>query len=90
MSEAKRSKKKALIVASIAGLLAVSGVVLTGSPAHAADDACYGVNKCKGTGACGGKGHGCAGKNGCAGKGWIHQDAETCISDGGSLKPIEE
>ena len=91
MSEVKKSKKKALIAASMAGLLAVSGVALTLSPAHAAGDKCYGVNKCKGQGECGAKGHSCAGKNECSAKGWVTtQDADTCVKQGGTLQAAAE
>lgn len=91
MSEVKVNKKKALVAASVAGLLALSGMVLSTSPAQAAGDKCYGVNKCHGTGACGGKGHACAGKNACGGQGWLEIDAETCLKiNGGSLTPAEE
>lgn len=88
MSEVQMSKKKALIAASMAGLLAVSGVAMIVSPAFAEEGSkCYGVNKCKGTGECGGKGSSCAGQNECAGKGWITQDAATCVNQGGTLEP---
>jgi uncharacterized membrane protein len=58
----KMNKKKALLAASVAGLIAVAGVAVATS-AHAEDAAikCAGANACKGTGACGGKGSACAG-----------------------------
>lgn len=80
------SKKKALIAASIAGLMtvAVSGAATN---AIAADNKpCYGVNACKGTGDCGGKGYSCAGKNACKGQGFIELPADVCTRiNGGSL-----
>ena len=85
----KNNKKKVLVAASIAGLLALSGVAVTPT-AHAAGDKCYGVNKCAGTGACGGVGHSCAGQNSCKGKGWLEIDSDTCLKiEGGSLKSAE-
>lgn len=87
----KKSKKRSLIVASIAGLMVVTGAAIANaSSSHATADACYGVNQCKGTGACGGKTHGCAGKNACKGQGWVHMDNDECLAiEGGSLTPIE-
>lgn len=86
------AKKRALIAASVAGLIAAGAAGLTQS-AQAADEAqapCYGVNKCKGTGDCGGKSHGCAGKNECGGKGYIELDKDDCLKiQGGSLTPLE-
>ncbi|MSR77212.1 MAG: hypothetical protein EXS63_03150 [Candidatus Omnitrophica bacterium] len=94
MSESQKTKKYAMLAASIAGIMAVCGTV---SLAYADDMAmdskdgvsCYGVNACKGQGACGGKGHGCAGENSCKGKGWIKaENKEACLKmEGGSLKP---
>ncbi len=74
--------KRALLAASLAGLVVASGAAAFGTDAQAADGEkvpCYGINKCKGTGDCGGKGHGCAGKNECAGAGYISLDKETCL-----------
>ncbi len=74
--------KRALLAASLAGLVVVAGVVTSGATAQAADGEkvpCYGINKCKGAGDCGGKGHSCAGKNECAGAGSIMLDKETCL-----------
>lgn len=90
----KSKKKKALLAASVAGLMAMSGVAVIGAGnAHAGSDGmehCYGINACKGTGACGGKGHSCAGKNGCEGAGFINVPEGTCTKiKGGSLTPIE-
>jgi len=85
------AKKRALIAASVAGLMAAAAV----GTAHGAEGAaapagkkvpCYGINKCKGTGDCGGKGHGCAGKNACEGKGYINLSKDDCLRiKGGSL-----
>ena len=86
------AKKRALIAASVAGLLAAGAAGVTHS-AQAADEGkvpCYGINKCKGTGDCGGKGHGCAGKNECGGKGYINLSKEDCLRiKDGSLTPAE-
>jgi uncharacterized membrane protein len=83
----KISKKKMLVTASVAGLLAVSGAVLPHTAAFAADVHCHGVNACKGVGDCGGKGHGCAGKNSCKGEGWVgFPSEELCSKVGGTVK----
>ena len=83
----ERKVRRALVAASVAGLLASAGAIV-GQSAQAqegADDhdeakvACYGINKCKGTGDCGGKGHGCAGKNACSGQGYIDLDKDVCL-----------
>lgn len=89
MTKSNQSTKKALVAASLAGLLAVTGAsLLNNPPAQAAGDHCYGVNKCKGTGDCGGKGHSCAGMNECKGQGWLEIDSDTCLKiQGGRLSP---
>ncbi|MDP3702963.1 MAG: hypothetical protein Q8R78_01025 [Candidatus Omnitrophota bacterium] len=86
-------KQRALLAASVAGILAAltSGAVgVQGAGAHEDADekttACYGINKCAGTGDCGGKGYSCAGKNGCKGQGFIELDKDTCLRiEGGRL-----
>ena len=87
----KRSKKKALVAASVAGLLTVAGVASLASTVFAEGDKvpCYGANKCKGTGDCGGKGHGCAGKNECKGQGYVDANSkDACLAmEGGRLTP---
>ncbi len=86
------AKKRALIAASVAGLMAAAaaGSAQTVQAAEEGKVPCYGVNKCKGTGDCGGKGHGCAGKNACEGKGYIELSKEDCLRiKGGSLTPLE-
>ena len=86
------AKKRALIAASVAGLMAAGAAAVT-QPAQAVDAGkvpCYGINKCKGTGDCGGKGHGCAGKNSCEGQGYVNLAKEDCLRiKGGSLTPAE-
>jgi len=84
-------KKKKIIAASVAGLLAVAAPLVMTSSAFAEGVPCYGINKCAKTGDCGGKGHGCAGKNACEGKGYISlPDKDTCLKiKGGSLTPLE-
>lgn len=86
----KANKKKALLAASVAGLMAMTGFAMLPATAYA-DVHCYGVNGCKGQGECGGKGHGCAGHNACKGQGWVNvADEQTCLSmEGGSLTPAE-
>lgn len=74
-------KQRALLAASVAGLIASAGVGFTGT-AQAAEEGkvpCYGINKCKGTGACGGAGHSCAGQNGCEGQAYLELEKETCL-----------
>lgn len=88
------AKKRALIAASVAGLVAAASAAVP-QAAQAADEGgkvpCYGVNKCKGSGDCGGKGHGCAGKNECAGKGYLSLSKEDCLRiQNGSLTPPAE
>ena len=88
-------KSRALVAASVAGLLAAAGTLWAGATAHAhmGDDTgtvpCYGINKCKGAGECGGKGHGCAGKNECAGQGYIELEKDTCLKIQGGRLTIE-
>ena len=74
--------QRALVAASVAGLLAAAGAAGFGRQAQADDTGkvpCYGINKCKGTGDCGGKGHSCSGKNDCAGHGYLKLEKETCL-----------
>ena len=85
-------KKRALIAASVAGLMAAAAAGMA-QTAQAADEGkvpCYGINKCKGAGDCGGKGHGCAGKNSCEGQGYVNLVKEDCLRiKGGSLTSLE-
>jgi uncharacterized membrane protein len=79
------AKNNAVLLAAVAGLLAVGAVATT---ATAADEGgkvkCYGANSCKGTGACSGAGHGCAGKNACKGQGFVEVDSkEACMKMAG-------
>ncbi len=86
--ESKR--QRALLAASVAGLLAAGAWAAT---AHANEEAgdsgtapCYGINKCKGSGDCGAKGNSCSGKNACKGQGFIELDKDDCLRiQGGSL-----
>ena len=81
-------KKKMLIAASVAGLIATAGTGFL-SQAYAAQgelEHCYGINACKGMGACGGKGNSCAGKNACKGQGYVDVARGSCMKiAGGSL-----
>ena len=84
-------KKRAMIAASVAGLLAAVSVI-GATAAQAADEKlvpCYGINKCKGAGDCGGKaGNACAGKNACKGAGFVKLSEKDCLRiEGGSLTP---
>ncbi len=87
-------KKRALIAASMAGLLTAASLAVT-QTAQAKDKdtdevACYGINACKGKGDCGGKGHSCAGKNECKGKGYVEVHKDKCLKiSGGSLTPVD-
>jgi uncharacterized membrane protein len=81
------AKNNKVLLAAVAGLLAVGAVTTT---AGAADEAkggkvkCYGANSCKGTGACAGAGHGCAGKNACKGQGVVEVESkEACMKMAG-------
>ena len=84
-------KSRALLAASVAGLMMAAGLASSGSAAQAAEGEkapCYGINKCKGAGDCGGKAHSCSGQNECAGHGFIKLDKETCLKiQGGRLTP---
>ena len=87
-------KQRALLAASVAGILAVGGMLGLGQTVSAEGEGekahCYGVNKCKGTGDCGGKGHACAGKNACKGQGFIQIPENACMRiEGGTLTPPE-
>ena len=86
----KKNKKQALLAASVAGLLAVTGaVMLLPAAAHAEEVPCYGANACKGTGACHGEKNGCAGQNACKGQGYLKVESkDACLAmQGGSLTP---
>ena len=85
-------KQRALLAASVAGILATITAGAASPQASAHEDAneetapCYGINKCKGVGACGGKGHSCAGQNACKGQGYIELEKEDCLRiEGGRL-----
>ena len=81
------SKKKMLIAASIAGLMAAASAQASDMPSAGGENVpCYGINACKGTGDCGGKGYSCAGKNACKGQGFIKLPSDICTRiNGGSL-----
>lgn len=90
-------KSKALLVAALAGFLALPAVV-SAEDQKTPDDGdkvpCWGVNKCKGVGACSAEGcraHGCHGSNECRRKGFLRIDAETCLKiQGGRLTKVAE
>ena len=87
----ERKRQRALVAASVAGLLAAAGSAWWSQPAQAQDDDvesahCYGINKCKGTGDCGGKTHSCHGQNDCKSQGYIDLNKEDCLRiEGGRL-----
>lgn len=83
---AKMNKKKALLAASVAGLMAIAGVSALSANVYAEDVNCVGVNACKGMGDCGGKNSSCAGKNACKGQGWVKLPSkEVCVKVGGTV-----
>ena len=87
MTDRKKSKKQALLAASVAGLLALAGTLAQAGVVYA-DVQCGGVNGCKGQGECGGKGSSCAGKNECKGQGWVTKATEAdCTQAGGTVVP---
>lgn len=83
-------KKRALVAASVAGLMAVAAPLVMAGTAFADKVPCYNINACAKMGDCGGKGHSCAGKNACAKQGYILlPDKDTCLKiQGGSLTPV--
>ena len=83
---ATSNRKKALLAASIAGLMTMATTVAATQAQAAEAVPCYGINACKGTGDCGGKGYSCAGKNACKGQGFIQLQADVCTRiEGGKL-----
>ncbi len=81
-----KSKKKAFLAASVAGLLVVAGTLASSGNVFAEDVKCDGGNACAGQGACGGKNHACAGINSCKGQGWIKTaTADECTKLGGTV-----
>lgn len=82
------NKKKMLLAASVAGLVAAA--MTAAAPAQAEDVKCYGVNKCKGTGDCGGKGSSCHGTNACKGHGWLSMPEDVCLKIEGGRLTAEE
>jgi len=79
-----KNKKKSLLAASVAGLLAVAGTMVAPSVSYA-DGNCQVATVCAGKGACGGADHACAGKNACKGQGWVKvtADGAACEAIGG-------
>ena len=86
-------KTRSLLVAALAGALALPAAVRAQDSNAAPDDGdkkpCWGVNKCKGTGDCGSEGcrhSGCHGSNACKGQGFLRINPDTCLKiQGGSL-----
>ena len=81
-------KQRALLAASVAGLIAALGMSSGARQAQADEHGgeapgdtvpCYGINKCQGTGSCSGPGHSCHGQNACEGQGYIDLSADDCL-----------
>ncbi|HEY2796512.1 MAG TPA: hypothetical protein VGK26_01370 [Thermoanaerobaculia bacterium] len=91
MNASKSSRT--LLVAALAGMLALPAVLSAQGQKPAPDDGdkkpCWGVNKCKGLGDCGAEGcrnSGCHGSNACKGQGFLRINPDTCLKiRGGSL-----
>lgn len=85
--------RRSLLVAALAGALALPVALRAEDPKTAPDDGdrkpCWGINKCKGTGDCGAEGcrnSGCHGSNACKGQGFLRINPDTCLKvQGGSL-----
>ena len=86
----KSMKSRALLVASLAGILALPAIGLAEAEGKETVH-CYGVNKCKATGDCGGKGHSCANQNSCKRQGYIDMEKDICLRlEGGRLTAAAE
>jgi hypothetical protein len=91
-----KTGSKSLLVATLAGILALPGALRAQDPKPAPDDGdkkpCWGVNKCKGLGDCGAEGcrhSGCHGSNACKGAGFLRINPDTCLKiQGGSLEKV--
>ena len=93
-------RQRALLAASVAGLIAALGIAGRVRQAQADEHGgealgdtvhCYGINKCQGIGDCGGKGHSCHGQNACEGQGYIDLSQDDClrIKDGRLIEEPE-
>lgn len=94
-------KQRALLAASVAGLIAALGMSGGARQAQADEHGgealggdtvpCYGINKCQGTGNCAGTGHSCHGQNACEGQGYIDLSEDDClrIKDGRLTPELE-
>lgn len=88
--------RKSLLVAALAGALALPAALRAEDPKAAPDDGdkkpCWGINKCKGNGDCGAEGcraSGCHGSNACKGQGFLRLNPDTCMKiQGGSLTKV--
>ncbi len=93
-------RQRALLAASVAGLIAALGIAGRARQAHADEHGgeasgdtvpCYGINKCQGTGGCSGLGHSCHGQNACEGQGYIELSQDACLRiKDGRLTPEPE
>ena len=92
-SHERFKEPQSLLVAALAGLLALPAALSAQDQKPAPDDGdkqpCWGVNRCKGLGDCGADGcrqSGCHGSNACKGQGFLRLSSDTCLKiQGGSL-----
>ncbi|HSB36663.1 MAG TPA: hypothetical protein VLH41_07280 [Thermoanaerobaculia bacterium] len=81
--------RNALLVATLAGVLAAPAAVRAEDQKGDEGVPCWGVNRCKGIGDCGAGGcrtTGCHGSNACRRQGFLRLDKETCLKvEGGRL-----
>jgi hypothetical protein len=78
-------KTKAVLVASAAAVLLISGAVVARADdmGGAKQVKCMGINSCKGHGACKSAQNDCKGKNGCKGQGMTMTTPQDCKAKGG-------
>lgn len=77
---------KAVLVASAAAVLLISGAVVARADEMGGKKvACMGINSCKGHGSCKSAQNDCKGKNGCKGQGKTMTTAEDCKAKGGKM-----
>jgi uncharacterized membrane protein len=94
MIDSKNAKSLSLLVATLAGALALPSLTLAQEKSASEGNPvpCWGINKCKGVGECGADGcrhSGCSGSNACKGQGFLRLSAETCLKiEGGRLTKV--
>ena len=81
------TKKRVLISAAMAGLMATAGVGCDDKKTAESTEVgkCLGVNSCKGKADCHGHGNSCGGQNSCKGKGWKKMQKDECIAQNGEF-----